>query len=399
MAEIADKLAAAAHNGPDIVARRAVGERPNIELQGDNGTIVSRVTENDSPDWVAIFELWGLNPDDWHVDEGSLKVNAWEMAGPDGELRIHRQFKANIRRKAAASVELEDILKRVKGWKRPKKALDEPSGEGHAFVVNCSDWQIGGEGGTDAAVERLLTALDEVEVRAKEAVAKGATMLVVCSVGDIVEGVVGNYPNQPFTVDLDLSGQVRVARHVMMEYLKRLVPLFETVKVAAVRGNHGQKGKETTPEDNADLDYIEGVAEVCAESEWGSHITFHFPPHGKQSQVLIDACGTNIFVAHGDEVRGKAESLKRWIDNVCMTRHADADLANIYTFGHRHHLRVEELSEDKWLFQCPAMDGGSRWFSDIGGGKSLPSVMVYSCGDGTWWDMHLCRPTAGIVEA
>jgi len=392
---LTDAVARSLTEGPATVARRTAAETPAYSITGDTGTIVSGVTTDDCPDWDTIFDHWGLKREDWHVDEGTLKVNAWQMPGPDGgDLRIHHQYKANIRRKAHASTNLAELVDLVKKWKKPKIAAKAAPDDGAAFVVNCTDWQIGGEGGTDAAVDRLMRSLDIIEERARRAVKQGATTLLVASVGDIVEGVDGSYHSQTFTVDLDLSAQTRIARHVMMQYLKRLVPLFPTVKVCGIRGNHGQKGKVTTPEDNADLDYIEGVAEVCMESNWGSHISFHFPPHGIQSQILMEAAGTHLLYAHGDEKRGKTSSMLSWWKDTSFTRHADADLASILVLGHRHHLHVEEVAEGRTLMQCPAMDGGSRWFSDIGGGTSRPGVLTFTTRNNEWWDLQVCEPRA-----
>ena len=395
---IADRVGELVADGPGYArSRRSPMETPSKEIHGDHGTLVSRPTTDNHPDWDMMFAFWNLDPNEWIVDEGSLKVNSWEMPGPDGELRIHHQYKANIRRRPEHSLELKDLLDQIKTRKRPK-VLDKP-GEGAAFIVNCTDWQIGGEGGTPAAKARILSALDEVEVEAKAAVKQGATMCVLASVGDIVEGVEGSYKSQTFTVDLDLSGQVRVARQLLMEYLKRLVPLFPEFKVAAVRGNHGQKSQLTTPEDNADLDYVEGVMEVCKESEWGKHITWHFPEWGIQSQVMIDAAGTYILFAHGDEKRGKVDAMETWWEKASFNRHADADLASILILGHRHHLQVRETAINRWLIQCPAMDGGSRWYADSGGGTSKPGVLTFITQNDRWWGMNIAEPTEGITDA
>ena len=395
---IADKVGALVSDGPGFARhRKNPMETPNLEVQGDRGTIVSRPLLEANADWDLIFAYWNLPREDWIVDEGTLKVNSWEMPGPDGDLRIHHQYKANIRRRPEHSVDLKDMLDQIKSRKRPK-VLDKTTDGGHAFVVNCTDWQIGGEGGTPAAMERILSALDEVEVEAKAAVKQGATMCVLASVGDIVEGVEGNYKSQLFTVDLDLSGQVRVARQLLMEYLKRLVPLFPTFKVAAVRGNHGQKSQFTTPEDNADLDYVEGVMEVCRESEWGKHITWHFPEWGVASQVLIDAAGTHILFAHGDEKRGKVDAMERWWERATFNGHAHADLATIMVLGHRHHLQVRECAKNRWLFQCPAMDGGSRWYVDSGGTTSKPGVLTFHTADDKWWGLNVAEPTEGVTS-
>jgi hypothetical protein len=64
----------------------------------------------------------------------------------------------------------------------------------------------------------------------------------------------------------------------------------------------------------------------------------------------------------------------------------------VLVVGHRHHLRVEEVASGRWLFQCPAMDGGSRWYAEIGGATSQPGVLTFTTRDSRWWDLHVCQP-------
>lgn len=371
-------------------------ERPRVSRGAWEGTIITPKLEGyDDPDWDLVFAFWGLDPKLWQVDGDSIKVNSWEGPASDGETKTYHQYKATIRRRTTTRLDVDELVKQIGKWKRPKHAGEKATGG--AFVVNCADWQIGGRGGTEAAVLRVLSALDEVHERAKQAAKQGVDHLLVVSLGDIVEGFNTSYKNQPFTIDATLSEQSRVARHLLKEVLKRLVPLFTEVTVAAVRGNHGQKSKETTPEDNVDLDYVEGVMEACRESDWGSHIRWMFPEKDVASQVFVEVAGTYIVVAHGDEWRGSADKGPQWWKNTAFQRHANLDLAHFLLLGHRHHFRWQECGEDRWLVQCPAMDGGSRWFADGGGEKAKPGILVFNTKDGRWWDSHICTPTEGLV--
>jgi len=229
-------------------------------------------------------------------------------------------------------------------------------------------------------------------LRAKQAVKGGATHLLIPALGDLVEGVVGHYPAQPFTVDLDLSSQVRVARRVLLAWLKRLVPMFEHVTVVGIAGNHGRRGPkvETTYDDNADIDVVEGLAEVCAESEWGRHIEFVIPRETLMS--LVPICGTNVLLAHGDQCKGNSDKLRSWWKEVSFTRFGDSDLGDILIVGHRHHLRIEEIASARWLMQAPAMDNGSRWYAEIGGGTSHSGVLTFITAGARWWGLHICGP-------
>lgn len=380
-----------ARGEPTGTAQRRVASEPPRFTQTDHNIgelVTAPIPGDDHPDWVTIFAHWNLSPDDWSVDEGSLRVNAWEGPSVGGETVIYRQYKAAIRRRTSADADVADLIRTVSRWKRRRRESTELGGS--CFVVVATDWQIGGEGGTERTVNRLMAALDEIELRARQAVKEGADHLLIPALGDLVEGVFGQYPAQPFTVDLDLSGQVRVARRVLLAWLKRLVPLFANVTVVGIAGNHGRRGSkiDTTYDDNADIDVVEGLAEVCAESDWGQHIEFVIPRETLMS--LVPICGTNLLLAHGDSTRGSSDKLRGWWKEVSFTRFGDSDLGDILVVGHRHHLRIEEVACNRWLMQAPAMDNGSRWYAEIGGGTSHSGVLTFTTANARWWGLHIC---------
>lgn len=369
-------------SGPEETARWSQTSETTGEL------VTPRTTDTD-PDWDTIFAHWNLDPEVWEVVPGTLRVNAWEGPIGSGEARIFRQFKATVRRRTNSGPDVEELLAEVRRWKPRRRVAEAP---GSAFVVVATDWQIGGEGGTELIVGQLMGALDAIEARAKVAVKAGATTLVIPSLGDMVEGVEGNYPAQLHTVDLDLTSQLRVARRVFLAWLRRLVPYFDRVVVIGIPGNHGRRGATviTSPLDNADLDYLDGVAEVCAETDWGRHIEFYVPRD--KLVVTKEVAGTNLLCVHGDQRKGPAQRMIDWWRDASFTRHGDSDCADILLLGHRHHLRVEELAIGRWVFQCPSMDGGSAWFADVGGGTSRPGVLTFATRDGEWWGMEVCAP-------
>ena len=393
--KLGDAIKQIAADSPTVSPHRDTPEeRPSVSRGVHDGTIVTPKTTDGDPDWDHMFSFWNLDPELWEVVGDSIRVNSWEGPSAEGTVLYH-QYKAQIRRRTTTKIDVDELVAQISKWKKPKQA-GLPA-EGSCFIVCAADWQIGGRGGTEAAIARVMTALPEIVTRAKQAVKNGADTLLVASLGDIVEGFNTSYANQPFTIDATLSEQARVARHLMKELLKALVPLFRRVIVAGVRGNHGQKSKESTPEDNVDLDYLEGVMESCRESAWGNHIEWLFPEPDVASQVFVEVAGTYLVLAHGDEWRGSADKGPQWWKNTAFQRHANLDLAHFLLLGHRHHFRWQECGEDRWLVQCPAMDGGSRWFADGGGEKAKPGILVFNTQGGRWWDSHICAPTEGMV--
>lgn len=390
MGAFADALEPAAATTPPAPGRRAPAETPRFTQTGEHtGEIVTGpITPDAHPDWDAVFRHWNLDPDAWQVIDGTLRVNAWEGPTATGTA-VFRQYKAQVRRRLATDADVDELVKMVSRWK-PRRA--EVATEGSTFVVVATDWQVGGEGGSERIVTQLMGVLDGIEARARAAVKAGATNLLLPALGDLVEGTAGQYPAQPYTVDLDLSSQVRVVRRVLLAWLRRLVPLFDRVTVVGIPGNHGRRTSkvETTYADNADLDAVEGVAEVCASTDWGAHVEFVVP---RDTLVaLVPVSGTNILLGHGDQKQGGVDKVGTLWRDLAFTRWGDADLADILIVGHRHHLRVEEMAVGRWLFQCPSMDCGSRWFAEIGGGTSKPGVLCFTTEGGRWFDLHVVEP-------
>lgn len=363
---------------------------PRLELSGASGELTTGALEGD-PDWDSIFRHWNLDPALWDVVPGSLRVNAWEGPTADGTA-IFRQYRANVVRRRRPGVEVDETLRAVSRWRprKPAPPVEDPS----AWVVVAADWQVGGHGGHEAFLERFRSTLDGLVVEARKAVKGGARQLVLAAAGDMVEGVTGNYPAQAFEADLTVRDQVRVVRQCEAALLKALAPMFDRTTFVAVAGNHGRNGKvvATTREDSLDLLAADGVAEAAVESGAAERHSVEFVIPTETSVALVDAAGTQLLVAHGDECNGNASSVIRWWERTSFTRWGDADVAQILVTGHRHHLRVEELAVGRWFMVAPTLGGESRWFADIGGGTSLPGTLTFSTRRGTWWGLEVVRP-------
>lgn len=362
---------------------------PGLEHDGSTGSITTGAVDGDSPDWDSIFRHWNLDPSEWLVDEGTLKVNAWE--GPTSEgTAIFRQYKANIRRRTSAStVPVDEHLRALAKW-RPTKA-PKTTGPG-TFVVCFADWQVGGDPAEDF-LERFTSTLSQVRAEARLA-SRECDHLAVLFLGDHVEGVAGNYSAQTFTATLTLREQIRLVRQCETLALKTLAPLFSRTTAVAVAGNHGRGGKKviTTSEDNADLLAFEQVAEVLTESGAADTYGITFIAPEAASVALVEASGTNLLVSHGDQVSGSADRVKAWWHKTAFQKWGDADLGDVLVTGHRHHFRCEEVGLDRHFIVCPTLGPESRWYADIGGATSSPGTLVFRTADRRWWAMHNLRP-------
>ena len=364
--------------------------QPGYQLDGDSGELTTTGEPGDgSPDWDAIFAAWNLDPNDWKVVDGTLRVNAWEGPTTDG-YRIFRQYKAQIKRRVAAhGVPIDPTLERLcVDWPEP---TGDASSSG-AFVVCAADWQVGGHGGADAFVDRFHESLVAVEERARWAVDEGCHTLLLLLLGDMIEGVGGQYEAQRYEVCLDLREQIRLVRHAEAKMLATLAPLFASTTAVAVPGNHGRRTRkvETTFEDNDDLAAFEVVAELLHASGEAERHSIEFVLPDEKLVALVDAAGTLVLAAHGDQVQGSPNKLVDWWHKVGFTRWGDADAAHMLVTGHRHHLRVEEVAEDRTLIVCPTLGGESRWFAELGGGTSNPGTLTFTAGNGHWDHLRIC---------
>lgn len=364
---------------------------PGYEIDGDTGTVVTdRLADGTEPDWDAIFEFWGLDPAAWVVvDSGNLKVNAWQMPGPDGDLRVHRQYKATIRRRTPEDDEhkflADEALLTLAKWRPSKRRKPEP-GTGPAWIVNPADFQIGGRGGIEAFQRRFEAALDDLVHEARAKRREGVTDLVVGYLGDMGEGAFGNYAAQTFEIDLDRDDQTRLVAGYEIAVLKELAPYFASTVAVAVPGNHTRNNKDydTGEDDVADITSFKWAASLLTYGGEAERHNIRFVLPEKHHGTLIarvEAAGTAILFSHGHKVRGKAEALRGWWKDVSFSRWGDADATDHLVTGHRHHVHVEECTSDRWLFVCPTLGGDSPWFHAGGGPTSTPGILHYTTRD------------------
>lgn len=386
-----DRVAAAleATCPPDPAVRPPVAQtplwRPGVTHDGDEGEITSGPSPDTAPDWETIFAHWNLRPEDWEVVPGTLKVNAWEGPTTDG-VRVFRQFKASIRRRAAHAGDngwqADRLLCDLAGYRPPRRRRPVPAADGPAWVVAAADFQVGGRGGYDAFLARFTAAMDDLVDRARSLRREKVTHLVVGFLGDMAEGVAGNFPGQLFETDLDRDDQQRAVAGVELTMIRELAPYFASTTAVAVPGNHARnnRGYETGEHDTADMTAFRWAASMLAYAGDADRWNCRFVTPEKHHGALIarvEAAGTRLLFSHGHKAAGSADRLRGWWRDVSFTRWGDADATDHLLTGHRHHLRVEECARDRWLFVCPTLGGDSAWFHDTGGPTSAHGILNY----------------------
>lgn len=381
-----DRLLAVGTDGHAVEKKRArvkhpAGWTPGVQLSSVGGSVVTEPLAEVPQDWNHILtDLLpaGYNVEDYEVEGDSVEVRAWDS----GDQRLY-YFKARIRKRGvlAAEVDLEDIISRA------SSVFSSKDKKAKGLVERCYFFQItdlqsgqadgyGVEGMVAKALE--LSSLALIDLDTLEAAGKPATQIFIPITGDLVEGIVGWYEMQTFSVALDRREQVKLVRRLLSEFLCQIAAYGLPVHVAVVPGNHGENranGKAfTTLGDNDDVAVVEQIAEAFQLAGLDS-VTFSFPARERLS-LTVEVLGHIVGLTHGHIARGGTgteSKILNWFKSMAATRDPVGDSDLLFT-GHYHHFRAQQLVGDTWWIQGGALCDTSAWFSQSSGLVSDPVV-------------------------
>jgi hypothetical protein len=374
-----DEFMKAVQHTEELTARKRKWA-PGVEWLGTEGTITTDAVNGD-PRWEEILVKWGLDPEHYQIVEPVL-FNSW--GGSDG--LTNRQFKAKVVRRTHSPADYEDLIKAALKHKPRKR---EWTGEATLNVV-LADWQIGkADGdGLEGTIRRIVDARDAVVQRAKDLRKIGRPIghLNVLWTGDSVEGCLGFYPSQTFSVELDRRDQVKATRRLLTDALQTWAPHFESVTVAAVAGNHGENrstGKAFTGvHDNDDLAIVEQVSEILAANpDAYGHVRFVIARDNLT--LTIPSAGWILGITHGHVTRSGSTAemkLRSWWEKQAAGRQPVGD-SDVLVSGHYHHFRAADWGGCVWM-QAPALDGGSEYWRVTTGETSEPGMLTFVMTEG-----------------
>lgn len=353
--------------------------------------VVTHLTDASAPpsDWSDIIRELGLGPQ-WTVDESMpVQIRTWDSG--DKRMYYYRATVIPIRDSVTAP-DVELLIREVKK-RRPKPPKDMLVDR--SLVICLADWQAGkaDSGGVEGLLERLFALKAAVPARMRELARTGRPVshLYVIGMGDMVEGC-GNdhYAMQDFSVELDRRQQVRLVRRMLVEMLTEWSRQSVRIVVGCVPGNHGENRRNgkafTTFEDNDDLAVFEQAQEVLSANEAFGHVSWVIPDG--DMTITLDISGTVVAFAHGHQFAGGGLPLAKargWWKNKMASMHATGD-ATVLAFGHFHHLQVMQ-DGPRTIMGCPSNDGGSRWFEEQGGARTVCGTLTFVCQDGGWSDL------------
>ncbi len=376
------------------------GYEPGVQWTPGSGGHLTVIAESepDAAIWAHLIEDWDLNPSLVEVVPGSVQVRAWDANVGDGEVRRLKYYRATLRPRSVSEetrqADIEDLLK-VIGGRKPVKAYTGKLTDIHAsYLVLLADWQIGnGEnGGTDKIVEQILGSRDRSVARAIELRKLGRinNTVVLAGLGDLVEGCSNFYAMQTFSVDRDNREQDRIARHLLIAWIDAFVAAGFEVVALGVGGNHGEarlNGKAYTSfSDNRDVQAFEIVAEIIADNPRYAGVSIPLGAlDASNLAATIDIEGIPCSFVHGHQFGGgssqgsKINLIEKWFTNQVMGRRPVGDCEILFS-GHFHHFLASEAT-GRQVFQSPASDTGSMWFTNQTGKTSNPGVLTLVVGE------------------
>lgn len=394
-----NRILARQHTDEPEPANSGVGGELKLDPDTLAGTLGVTKEGDSDPVWADELRFVGVNPDDFEVYGPYVEVRSWDAPVGNGEVKRLRYVKARIRPRQHDRVDADALLKMIRST-RPSRRK-HPLDTGRTDVLCLSDWQIGkaGEagGGTPETVDRVIDTIGMMQDRIIEhqRAGKRAGRLVVAGMGDNVEQCFGHYAAQRFAVDLNEREQKRTARHLLIKVLAELAPYYDRVDTFSVASNHGENrdsGKKATDEsDSLDLELWENIAEYVDAADQLGHVNVYAP---RDPLVFtMHVAGTPIAFTHGHKATsgGNTPMAKMWTwwseqragDNPIELSdgrtigNLPAGRCSVLVAAHYHH-HYRRDQQGRTLLGCPALDGGSRWFTDVRGVWSTPATMTFS---------------------
>ena len=349
----------------------------------------------DAHAWAAEVRNCGVDlPPGWSARLVEIRTDprAWvrHAQGEDAVTEPVTRRKYVVEPTRSAAVDVDELVAAI-GKKRPTPA--KTTGDAWAYVHAIADWQIGKEAygqGTEQTVGRILDGLEASVARIKrEGKRRPIGTIVLASLGDLCEGVVSQGGGVALSSDLGLTEQLRVIRRLLLEHVKALAPLAESLVVPTAPGNHDQAyrlmGMSAAATDSFAVDAAMQVADALHLAGGYDHVTF-ITPDVDDLTVTIEAEGTVIGMAHGHQFRGPEKAQDWW----AKQGHARKRIgqAHILMSGHFHHLRVTDDS-GRVHIQAPTVDPGSPWYDNKNGGGPQSGVLTLLTRAGHWTGLEI----------
>jgi hypothetical protein len=361
-------------------------QKPWAEIGLDGGELFTGIL--DSPiadDWSPILRSFGLDPNVFMVVDDKVRMSKWQQSRrtDDGDRDVIwlYSYKAIFKRKAGVYLSEDELSKYrtdLNKWK-PTKFQNKSNENPTTFVVNWADWQLGKSagGGIDATIARVLESFDKTVARIKELRKLGRNIdeIVISNMGDPIEACTGHYASQEFSVQATQRQQLLLALDLWTLGVKTIAPLAEKVKFVSTLSNHGEwqrrNGKNfTTDSDSADGFLADTLKRIFEGTDF---VTEWIIPHDEMC-VQIETNNVPVAFTHGHKITGKEIDWLRGQSIKLLRDHSKEP--KLWVTAHKHHVKLDDFGP-WWRFQCPSLDGGSKWYEDSAAAWSTPGTLTF----------------------
>jgi predicted phosphodiesterase len=360
--------------------------RARLELDESGGFFVSTPrTAGELPDAVNLLSDFDLDADLWRVV--SVRRSRWQRY--DGEwLEAARVSVVPAQTyQSQSDSDIESLCDEIRRW-RPSARQKQASGALSA-VYAIGDTQYGKDSGdgSSGTVRRVQNAIEQSVIRHRELLKSGRAIgtIVMPQLGDCVEGSASQSGKVLGRSDLNVTQQTRVARRLLLAWIKALAPLAENVIVPAVPGNHDEPHRVviTDSADSLQIEIVSAVQDACAENDALAHVQFRYPERDADS-LALNLDGVVLGMIHGHQTR----NVEKWLQEQATGRTPVGD-SDVLLSAHFHHFIAQQVGP-RLHIQVPAMDGGSPWFRNRRGLESPSGIVSLVIGDGYDARRDLC---------
>lgn len=261
----------------------------------------------------------------------------------------------------------------------------QPPATSHSGLVAVfcpSDIQMGKadlNGDSFGTIERVLKATNQF---VQDCAYTRPDEVVIAELGDVVENF-NNTPTQRAVNHMDLTTQVRTARRLLLEVIKRLRTCAPRITYAAVTSNHGAvriegtKALASTPGNDWGIEISHQIQDALFDRAEYSHVRFVRPETEFDDALTYTATnGVRIGMVHGDKAKTPEKMGDYWRGLAFGRRNGLQD-ADLLLHGHFHHLSLSQMTDDRWIIGTASSDPGSAWWTNVTGVSATAGVTAF----------------------